>query len=184
MAVSVAWGTKIILVPKADTTLFDIGPPEIRTYSVNTLRLALKDLEDDADGMGHLDTHSHNTEVTLGGLTFARTFEIINGYTVEFEDGTYTVRLLEANHNILDVAVANQVNLQASNSAGLVNLTDLTTVRKIIDPSKHVLSDGTTGNEIIYDDDGVTPFRTYDVVDETDSTIALKPGDPAKRTRQ
>lgn len=183
MALSVNWATGVITVPKADTVLFDIGPPEIRTYSVNTFRLALKDLEDD-EGMSYLDTHSHNTEVTLGGLALARTFEIINGYTITFEDGLYTVRLSGANHNILDVANPNQVNLQASNSAGLVNLTDLTTVRKIVDPSKHTLVDGVTGNEIIYDDDGVTVFRTYDVVDETDSTIALNPGDPAKRTRQ
>jgi hypothetical protein len=66
----------------------------------------------------------------------------------------------------------------------LLNVVDIETVRKIIDPSKHTLADGTTGNEIIYDDDGVTPFRTYDVEDEEGNAVALNPGDPAEKTRQ
>lgn len=79
-----------------------------------------KALEDNEVGMMFPDTHQHNTQVTLSGITFARTMEIINGYTVTFEDGQYVLNLYGANHNILDVANANQVSLRANLSGGLI----------------------------------------------------------------
>ena len=66
------------------------------------------------------DTHTHNTEVELGGLTYARIVEIINGYTVEFEDGQYTVNCVGANHNVADVKIPNQVSIVVNNAAGLI----------------------------------------------------------------
>lgn len=123
MAVSVDWGTKVITVPKADTTLVSLGPPEVRSYSVDTFRLALKGLEDDADGMAFPDTHTHNTEITISGVVYARLVEIINGYTVTFEDGQYQVQLSGANHNLADVINANQVGILVQNSAGLQTVT-------------------------------------------------------------
>jgi hypothetical protein len=119
MAISVNWATKIITVPKADTTLLTLVPFEVRELDLNVFRLALKDLEDDEDGQPWPDTHRHNTSVTLGGVTLARTVEIINGYTVTFEAGSYAVNLVGANSNIADVANLNQVSIRASNSAGL-----------------------------------------------------------------
>jgi hypothetical protein len=83
-------------------------------------RRALKDLEDDEAGMPFLDTHRHNTEITISGVTYARTVEIINGYTVTLEDGQYRVRTVGANHNIADVLNLNQVSLLVQNSAGLI----------------------------------------------------------------
>jgi hypothetical protein len=65
-------------------------------------------------------THNHNTEVTLSGVVYARIVEIINGYTVDFEDGTYTVVCTGANHNIGDVKVVDNVSLIIGNSAGLI----------------------------------------------------------------
>lgn len=120
MAISVDWGNKIINIPKADTTLVDIGPPEIRSIDLDALRLTLKDLEDGEDGMPFLDTHQHFTEITLQGDTYARVVEFINGYTVEFEDGTYTVRASGANSNLSDVKVQNQVSIDTRNSGGLI----------------------------------------------------------------
>jgi hypothetical protein len=119
MAISIDWSTKVITVPKADTTLVDSGPPEIRSLDVDAFRLALKDLEDSEVGMIFPDTHKHNTEVVLGGTTYARIVEIINGYTVTFENGSYIVRLLGANNNILDVTNLNNVQIASQNSAGL-----------------------------------------------------------------
>ena len=119
MAVSIDWSTKVITVPKADTTLVDAGPPEIRSYDVDAFRLELKGLEAGEEGMPFDDTHQHFTERTLSGFTYARIFEVINGYTVEFEDGQYVVTLSGANHNIADVRVANQVSIVTQNSAGL-----------------------------------------------------------------
>lgn len=121
MAITVTWATKIINIPKADTTLIQSNPTEIRELDINVLRLRLKDLEDDSEGMPFLDTHRHNTEVLLAGITYARVVEIINDYTVTFEDGQYAVNLFGANHNVGDVANVNQVSVRVNNSAGLIS---------------------------------------------------------------
>jgi hypothetical protein len=123
MAISVDWATKVISVPKADLTLIDIGPPEIRGLNLDTFRLTLKDLEDGEIGMPFDDTHSHITQKTLQGDTYARIIEFINGYTIEFEDGQYTVRASGANSNLSDVKVQNQVSIDTRNSGGLIQLT-------------------------------------------------------------
>lgn len=116
--ITIDWGTKVINVPQADLTFISAGLYEL---DVNAFRLALKDLEDGPEGMPFPDTHIHNTEVTLSGVTYARTFQIINGYTVTFQDtGTpYTVRCTGANHNLADVTNFNGVTLIIGNSAGL-----------------------------------------------------------------
>jgi hypothetical protein len=119
MAISIHWGTKVIFVPKADLTLIQTSP-EVRELDLNWFRLQLHALQDDEEGIWADDTHNHNTEVTLSGLTYARIVEVINGYTVQFEDGQYTVNCVGANHNISDVKVANQVSLIVNNAAGLI----------------------------------------------------------------
>lgn len=121
MAISITWGTKVIFVPKADTTLVQLTPFEVRSLDVNAFRLELKALEASVDGMPFPITHVHNTEYVISGVTYSRSVEIINGYTVEFEDGLYGVSLEGANNNILDVKVANQVSLLVNNSGGLIN---------------------------------------------------------------
>ncbi len=121
MAISVDWGAKIINIPFADLEWVQDNPTVIRKLNLNVFRLALKDLEDGEDGMPHPDTHKHNTEVTLGGLTYARVIEIINGYTVTFGDGQYAVNLYGANSNVADVTNVNQVSVRAFNSAGLIS---------------------------------------------------------------
>jgi hypothetical protein len=87
---------------------------------VNEFRLALKDIEDSEEGMSFPDTHRHNTEAILSGTTYARQLEIINEYTVTFENGNYSVKCVGANHNIGDVKNYNSVSLIIGNSAGMV----------------------------------------------------------------
>lgn len=120
MAISINWSTKVITVPQSYLTSLGGG-----VYSLNTnqLRLDLKALEDDEVGIPHLDTHRHNTEVTLGGATYARFIEFINGYTITFEDGSYAVNLTGSNNNISDVATVNSVSIRSANSAGLITVT-------------------------------------------------------------
>jgi len=100
-------------------------PTEIRQLNLDTFRLTLKDLEDDAAGMPFPDTHRHNTTVEVGGVILARVVEIINGYTVTFEDGQYAVNLVGANSNVGDVVNVNQVSVRSANSAGLQDLSTL-----------------------------------------------------------
>ena len=118
-SVLIDWPNKIIHVPKTFTVLNQSVPTEIRNLDIDTFRRKLKSLEDDPEGMPSVDTHKHNTIVTLGGVTYARLIEIINGYTVTFEDGKYAVNLAGANSNIGDVINVNQVSVRSANSAGL-----------------------------------------------------------------
>lgn len=128
MAISIDHATKIISVPKADTTLDDIGPPEIRSLDVNQFRKDLNAIQASEDGIPLDTTHTHNAPVTVGGVTLARVVEIINGYTITFENGAYAVNLTGANNNISDVVNLNTVSIRSANSAGLIegNISDQT----------------------------------------------------------
>ena len=121
MAISITWATLVIYVPK---TYLDPESGTIYTLDSDALRLALKDLEDDEEGIAHPDTHQHNPQVTIAGVTYAKTIEIINGYSIEFEDGQYTVIIEGSNNNFHDVLngilVQNQVQVIPTNSAGLI----------------------------------------------------------------
>jgi hypothetical protein len=120
MAITIDWGTKVIYIPTSFLTLIQSVPTVIYNLDLNDLRMALKDLEDGEEGINFLDTHRHNAEVTVGGITLARVIEMINGYTITFEDGQYAVNLLGANSNVADVVNVNQVSLRTANSAGLI----------------------------------------------------------------
>lgn len=119
MTISINWATKVITVPQADLTFLSGSLYEL---DVDVFRLALKDIEDSDEGMNFPDTHRHNTTVSLSGVTYARSVEIINGYTVTFQDtgSPYRARCVGANHNISDVQNLNNVSLIVGNAAGLV----------------------------------------------------------------
>ena len=119
------WGNKIINIYKTDSFMTQKSST-LYEMDTNAFRLTLKDLEDDEEGIVHDDTHRHNAEVTVAGVTYAETIEIINGYKIKFDDGQYTVKLVGSNNNLFDVdagiLVRNQVSLVPTNSAGLIKV--------------------------------------------------------------
>jgi hypothetical protein len=117
MPISITWGSRVINVPQ--NYLTPLGG-SIYELDLEVFREDILDIMDDEQGIAHPDTHIHNTEVSLGGITLARTIEFINGYTVTFEDGQYAVEAKGANSNIADVMNLNQVSLRTFNSAGLI----------------------------------------------------------------
>lgn len=119
MALSIDWSTKVISVPKADMLQTQVSPFEVRELDIDLFRLELKSIEDSEEGMPHLDTHQHVGPITVGGVTLARVVEIINGYTITFENGSYAVDIAGGNSNIADVANLNSVSIRSANSAGL-----------------------------------------------------------------
>lgn len=121
----VLWGSKVIFVPKFASVQIQTVPTEIRQLDLDVFRLALKGLEDSSDGMAFERTHKHNTTVSVGGAVLARVVEIINEYTVTFEDGPYAINLVGANSNVGDVVNVNQVSVRSANSAGLQDLNSL-----------------------------------------------------------
>jgi hypothetical protein len=119
MPITVDWPNRVIFIPKDDMVLVSTDPFEVRELDLDQFRRTLKDLEDDEAGVPWPDTHQHNTSVEIAGVTYARLIEIINGYTVTFEDGQYAVNLVGANSNLSEVTNLNQVSIRSANSAGL-----------------------------------------------------------------
>lgn len=120
MAISIDWSTKVISIPRTDLTLIQLSPTEVRELNTDAFRLELKALEATFYGMAYEKTHTHNPPVQVGGVELSRVIEIINGYTITFEDGQYAVNLQGSNSNIADVVNVNQVSIRSGNSAGLV----------------------------------------------------------------
>ena len=120
MAISVDFPTKVISIPQSYLTSLGGGVYEL---DLNTLRLDLRALEDNEEGIIWDITHTHNTATTLSGVTYSRIIEFINGYTIDFENGTYQVNCVGANHNLGDVKVVDNVSLLIGNSAGLIQVT-------------------------------------------------------------
>lgn len=116
MAISVDEVTKVITIPQADLLFVSAGIYQLDT---DALRLELRNWESSVPGSWRSITHKHNPPVTVGGVSLARVVEVINGYTITFEDGQYRVILVGSNNNILDIANVNQVSIAPTNSAGL-----------------------------------------------------------------
>jgi len=125
MTITVDWLTYVINIPKADLTLIQSSPTEIREMNLNWFRMQLHDIMDDEEGICKPKMFEHNTEVSLGGLTYARVIEILDPYSIEFEDGQYAVNLVGANSNVGDKVVVNQVSVRSQNSAGLISSADI-----------------------------------------------------------
>lgn len=190
MAISIDWATKIINVPKADTTLVDAGPPEIRELDVDVFRKALNALQAGEEGIWADTTHLHNTTVTVGGVILARVVEIINGYTVTFEAGAYAVNLVGANNNISDVMNLNSVSLRSANSAGLqivetgvsgltaaesTKLTNIDTRATATDRAirnKYIIN-RVTGMIDIYTDDGLSLLVSVPIYEDQDAATPV-----------
>ncbi len=126
MPLTITWPTPTngflgtIFIPKADTTLVDIGPPEIRSIDVNELRGNVGLLYASPQGAYAYDPYVHAGEVTTGGFTYVR--QVSFRYRVQFEAGAYVVQTFGANHNILDVIVDGGLgpSVQTQNSGGLL----------------------------------------------------------------
>ena len=178
MAITINYLTKVINVPQADLTLISGTLYELDT---NDFRLALSTIQDSEDGIPFDDIYIHNTEVTVAGTTFARTIEIINGYSIEFEDGQYSVRLVGSNNNIFDVEngilVQNQVQLISTNSGGLIRAQQ-DTIEKLL--RNRQITDPVTGKITIYDDDDATKLLEGDLWEDAAGTIPYK-GEGADR---
>lgn len=118
MAITVDWAvTQVIDIPQAD--LVATPDPNIFQLNLDAFRLALKDLEAAEQGMPWTDTHAHTAPVSIGATDLARVVEILDPYTITFEDGQYAVEVVGGNSNVGPVTNVNQVSVRTNNSAGL-----------------------------------------------------------------
>ena len=135
--------------------------------------MALHELQDDLDGIAHDAIFSHTGPFSVGTVDIARTVEIINGYTLTFEDGSYGVDIVGGNSNIGESVNFNSVSVRSNNAGGLVGvdaLQDLAFIdrRVFID-----VNDGVAG-QIYPLGTGTNPTNTY--VDGTAIALAREIG--------
>lgn len=113
--------TFVITVPQTDLSLVS---GTLYNHDTDAFRLELKSFEDSVQGIVMPKTHNHNTEVTIAGTTYARAIEMLAPYSVEYENGSYSVVLQGSNNNIFDIAsgilVQNTVQVIPTNAAGLI----------------------------------------------------------------
>lgn len=117
--------TKVISILQSELTLVSGALYELDT---DAFRLDVLALLDDEDRVWLPDAFVHNTEVTVAGVTYARTIEVINGYSITFENNVYSVRLVGSNNNLFDVEngilnPSGNVTVIPTNSAGLQTVT-------------------------------------------------------------
>ena len=153
MAITVDYSTKIISIEQSDLTLISGTLYELDT---DAFRLILHDIQDSEEGIWADTMFNHNTEVTVAGTTFARTIELINGYSIEFEDGSYSVRLAGSNNNLFDVENGilqqNSVQVIAQNSAGLQTVNTGGTVAPTQQQIRDAMDIESTGGKAAIDD--------------------------------
>lgn len=175
----------IINVPKADTTLVQLTPTEVRELDINDLRLALLDLMDDPQGMAYPTSHSHVAPITVSGVDLARVLEILDPFALLFEDGLYNVNIIGGNSNVSDKTIKNQVGLNTANSAGLASLGDINTELALL--RKHLrnklTTDPTTGVASLYDDDDTTVLETAQLYEDIDGTQTYRGTGAERRER-
>lgn len=121
MVLTANWVTKIITVPKSELALISGTRYSITVdYWFQLLR------ELNASIQGVIETVSiplyENTSPTT---TTPRITDVINGYTVVFEDGLYSVEFTDGNTNIREVEIKNQVSVGTNNTSALINPTVL-----------------------------------------------------------
>ena len=110
------WNAKIVFVPK--NILTEIGT-NLYELDISNFKKQIRVSEASDVGVSHPKIIEHKTTTLLSGVEYARTVEIVNGYTVTFENGVYAVNLVGANTNIQDVLNINSVSIRGNNSAGL-----------------------------------------------------------------
>ena len=86
MPLNIDWPNYDIQVARADMTLIQASPIEIRRLDTNQFREDLRILEETEAGRAFPVTHNHNADVDIGGgVVLADVLLIRDPYTVTFD---------------------------------------------------------------------------------------------------
>ena len=136
ITVSQQTGNKTVYIPATELPQIDAGPPEVRQLDINWLRLQCKAYEASEEGMAFDDLHTHDTQVTMGGITYARFVEFNSDYRFIIQDaglsGDWYCLIVGAQNNLQDVlgspAGSDKMISIGTNSPGLINVTEVTDI--------------------------------------------------------
>jgi hypothetical protein len=153
MAISIDYGnTNVIYVPKADLTLVS---GTLYDFDTDAFHLFLRDTEDDEIGQAFPTTHTYVASDTIAGVTDFPKVIIRAPYSVEFEAGAYSVRLVGSNNNIFDVdagiLVQNSTQVIPGNSFGntVTAIGSGVTPQDMIDIAALILNSNIEGGETL-----------------------------------
>jgi len=106
----------LITIPQSDLTL-DTGTRY--TLTVDEFWLLLRDFTDNQNAMPHPKLYFRipATSSTPSITTINETY-----YALQFEDGMYSVNIINGNTNIREVEVKNQVSVNTNNTTGFVTV--------------------------------------------------------------
>ena len=196
MAISINHVTKVISIPKADTAFVETNAAtgyEVRSFDEYAFMRELADYLDSEAGVALPNAFSHNTAVTISGVTYARAFLILEPYTITFESGAYQVKLIGGmNNNILDVLNPNGVSVIPANSAGLQMVSAgsglsapqderLARIEKFLRNKR--ITDPVAGTQTLFDDDGTTVLVEGDLFEDAAGTQPYR-GQGAERAER
>ncbi len=121
MAISVDYSVSpfLITIPKADTSLIT-GTQ--RSLTVDQFWLLLRDYTDNENTMAQPKLY-RRTPATASTPSITEVDETY--YALQFEDGLYSVNIINGNTNIREVEVKNQVSVNTNNTTGFIDPTFL-----------------------------------------------------------
>lgn len=127
MPISIDYNTRVVTVLFNSPELLTFVGGNVYDLDTNALRLALNAEAATVAGMAYPDNNRHNTTVLLAGVEYARIIEVINGFSLTFEEqlSPYVVNFVGSNNNYLDVTNLGTVQLRSNNSAGLINVREI-----------------------------------------------------------
>lgn len=187
--ITVNYLTKIIFIPQTFLT-FVTGT--IFDLSILDLWLALADIQDDEEGMPFDTMYIRVADIDVVGLTIPGSLLLINGYSIEFEDGQYTVRLFGANTNIFDVEddklIQNQVQVIATNLGALQDPkiaidTDLNVRLLLKILQNRFITNPVDGVATLFDDDDATPLLAAQLYEDAAGTRPYRGKGAERRER-
>jgi len=113
---SVNWTSKVITIHKADMVHNGGVDYELQMADFHD---KIRQLEYEFDeGMSQVQILEFTPVKVISGVTYAAFYEVINGYTVTFEDDTYKVVITGGNNNVYDIYNVNSVSVGSYGSAG------------------------------------------------------------------
>lgn len=180
MALSLDVLNLICTVPQTDMPDVTGGAAsEIRQLDLDLFRKEWGALMDDEPYVSYPWPFEWTQPVTLGGITYAPLLRVINGWTIIFTAGTYSVNIVGANSNMSDVVIKNTVGVNTQNSAGLIQ----TAVSGLTPEETEALyltlklfrnrreTDPQTGVQRVFDDDNTTVLVEGNIYEDVAGTI-------------
>ena len=151
---------------------------EIRELDLSSFRIEWGALMDNEPNVSYPWPFEWTQPKTLGGIVYAPLLEIINGWTIIFTTGTYSVNIVGANSNMSDVIIKNTVGVNTSNSAGLIQTAvsgltpdeslSLELMLKLFRNRRE--TDPATGIQRVYDDDNTTVLVEGNIFEDVAGT--------------